>query len=79
MQLSSHRNKVIARLIKNDYFFFSGKNMTLGNAHPTTGNRDTFGHTYRFKTKAAAMFKAGNQKRGGGNHASTSKGFVFRA
>ena len=29
--------------------------MTLGNAHPTTGNRDTFGHTYRFKTKAAAM------------------------
>tara|TARA_R110002096_G_scaffold160196_1_gene326313 strand:+ start:162 stop:458 length:297 start_codon:yes stop_codon:yes gene_type:complete len=55
MQLSSHRNKVIARLIKNDYFFFTGQNSTIGNAHPTTGNRDTYGFTYRFKTKAAAV------------------------
>ena len=50
-----HRDEQVANLIKNDYFLFSGQNSTWGDAHPKTGNRDIFGKTYRFKSKAAAV------------------------
>ena len=48
------RSEQLSNLIKNDYFFFSGRNLTFGSAHPTTGNYDVYGKTYRFKTKDEA-------------------------